>query len=163
MRGHRTDQQAATAQVDLSHIRLLVLDEADKVLEAGKGFMEQVDVIYAACSKSERLSTCLFSATLPEWVEQIASSVLHSPTSVVVGAKNVSSLNVDQSLLFVGQVRPLGQTSPPTTTTHRTAALFLMMQASLTETTSHHDLYLLFLGALAHPYLREGVYGAATR
>jgi superfamily II DNA/RNA helicase len=63
-----------------------------------------VDVIYAACSESAHLSTSLFSATLPDWVEQIASSVLHSPMSIVVGAKNVSSLNVDQSLLFVGQV-----------------------------------------------------------
>lgn len=67
--------------------------------------MEQVDVIYATCSKSKKLSKCLFSATLPDWVEQIASSILHSPTSVIVGAKNVSSLNVEQSLLFVGQVR----------------------------------------------------------
>ena len=89
-----------------------MLDEADKVLEAGKGFMEQVDVIYAACSKSAHLSTSLFSATLPDWVEQIASSVLHSPTSVVVGPKNVSSLNVDQSLLFVGQVRSPAPSSP---------------------------------------------------
>lgn len=92
------------AQVNLSHLRLLILDEADKVLEAGKGFMEQVDVVFAACSKSASLSTSLFSATLPDWVEQIASSVLQSPTSIVVGAKNVSSLDVDQSLLFVGQV-----------------------------------------------------------
>jgi ATP-dependent RNA helicase DDX52/ROK1 len=92
-------------QIDLAHVRLLVLDEADKVLEAGKGFLEQVDVIFAACAKSANLSTSLFSATLPDWVEQVASSVLHSPTSIVVGAKNVSSLNVDQSLLFVGQAR----------------------------------------------------------
>lgn len=81
------------------------MDEADKVLEAGKGFIQQVDAIYAACAKSPRLSTCLFSATLPPWVDEVASSVMHAPTSIVVGAKNVSSLNVEQSLLFVGQVR----------------------------------------------------------
>ena len=91
-------------QVDLSHVQLLVLDEADKVLEAGKGFIEQVDAIYAACAKSARLCTALFSATLPPWVDEVASSVMHAPTSIIVGAKNVSSLNVNQRLLFVGQV-----------------------------------------------------------
>eukprot|EP00892_Ulva_mutabilis_P000406 jgi/Ulvmu1/10366/UM061_0049.1 len=96
-------QSIQSAKVDLSHVRLLVLDEADKVLEAGKGFIEQVDAIYAACAASSGLSTGLFSATLPPWVDEVASSVMHSPTSIMVGAKNVSSLNVEQSLLFVGQ------------------------------------------------------------
>lgn len=104
-------------QVDLSHVRLLVLDEADKVLEAGKGFIQQVDAIYAAAAKSPRLSTCLFSATLPPWVDEVASSVMHAPTSIVVGAKNVSSLNVEQSLLFVGQVR--SRLQPRTSTLYR--------------------------------------------
>lgn len=105
-------KHVADVQVDLSHVQLLVLDEADKVLEAGKGFIEQVDAIYAACAKSPRLSTGLFSATLPPWVTEVAGSVMHAPTSIVVGAKNVSSLNVEQSLQFVGQVRSSAR-SPP--------------------------------------------------
>ena len=49
--------------------RFLVLDEADKLFELG--FMEQVDGIIAACSHKD-IVRALFSATLPEKVEELA-------------------------------------------------------------------------------------------
>jgi hypothetical protein len=95
-------------QVSLAGLKLIVLDEADKLFEANKGFMEQMDAVFTACRACVGLTRCLFSATLPEWVEQVAGSVLQVSTSIIVGAKNSASQNVQQSLLFVGQVR-----SPP--------------------------------------------------
>lgn len=92
-------------QITLRHLRTLVLDEADKLFEAGKGFLEQVDAVFAACAACKRLTRCLFSATLPEWVEQVAGSVLQEPVSVIVGAKNAACRSVAQSLRFVGKVR----------------------------------------------------------
>ena len=84
-----------------------MLDEADKLFESGKGFLEQLDAILTACKPCCNLCRCLFSATLPDWVEQLAGSVLHEPTSIVVGAKNSAAETVQQSLLFVGRVRSI--------------------------------------------------------
>ena len=50
-------------------VRYLVLDEADKLFEMG--FVEQVDgILAAACHKD--VVHALFSATLPEKVEDLA-------------------------------------------------------------------------------------------
>ena len=49
--------------------RFLILDEADKLFELG--FMEQVDGIIAACNHKD-VVRALFSATLPEKVEELA-------------------------------------------------------------------------------------------
>ena len=57
----------------LPQARFLVLDEADKLFELG--FMEQVDGIIAACSHKE-VVRALFSATLPEKVEELARCVV---------------------------------------------------------------------------------------
>jgi ATP-dependent RNA helicase DDX52/ROK1 len=46
-----------------------VLDEADKLFELG--FMEQVDGVIAACTHNS-IVRALFSATLPEKVEELA-------------------------------------------------------------------------------------------
>lgn len=45
----------------------------------------------------------LFSATLPEGVEALASSVLQAPLRLTVGPRNVPTSTVGQRLLFVGQ------------------------------------------------------------
>lgn len=97
----------------LQHLKLIVLDEADKLFESGRGFLEQLDAILAACKGCESLCRCLFSATLPEWVERLASSVLQEPTSIIVGAKNAAATSVQQNLLFVGRVRPAASTLEP--------------------------------------------------
>lgn len=91
-------------QVSLASLRLLVLDEADKLFEASKGFLQQLDAIFAACAASRGLVRSLFSATLPEWVQNVAGSVLQDPAHVTVGVRNAACSNVQQSLLFVGQV-----------------------------------------------------------
>ncbi len=45
----------------------------------------------------------LFSATLPEGVEELASSVLQSPLRLVVGPRNAPTSAVSQHLMFVGR------------------------------------------------------------
>jgi superfamily II DNA/RNA helicase len=62
----------------------LVLDEADKLFEMG--FVEQIDGIVAACSKPD-VQRSLFSATLPETVEELARSIMHDPVRMVVGER----------------------------------------------------------------------------
>ncbi|CAI7902102.1 unnamed protein product, partial [Closterium sp. NIES-53] len=89
----------AEKKVDLSRVQHLVLDEADKLFEMG--FVEQIDGVMAACSLPA-LTRSLFSATLPEAVEQLARSVMHDPVRIVVGDRNAAAETVQQKLVFVG-------------------------------------------------------------
>ena len=95
------------------------LDEGDKLLEAGEDtFLTQVDSIISACGPSlseklkkskkkkgkkgkkkgkeeeagaSRVQRCLFSATLPPQVEELARSFLIDPLRITVGQRSVSS------------------------------------------------------------------------
>jgi ATP-dependent RNA helicase DDX52/ROK1 len=86
--------------LSLHTVSLLVMDEADKLLELG--FLEQVDAILAACSHAQ-LQRCLFSATMLPVVEDLAATVLRHPIKIVVGAKNAAAETVAQRLLFCGR------------------------------------------------------------
>ncbi|KAJ3324225.1 DEAD (Asp-Glu-Ala-Asp) box polypeptide 52 [Boothiomyces sp. JEL0866] len=81
-------------------VRHLVLDEADKLLEAG--FLEQVDDVFSACTDS-KLQISLFSATIPSGVEELAKSFMKDPLRIVVGLKNSATDTINQKLLYVGQ------------------------------------------------------------
>ncbi|DBA84948.1 TPA: hypothetical protein ACH3X2_005689 [Trebouxia sp. C0005] len=86
-------------QVNLASVQFLILDEADKLFE--QGFVSHIDRIILACSNPD-IVRGLFSATLPEGVEELASSVLQSPLRLVVGPRNAPTSAVSQRLLFVG-------------------------------------------------------------
>lgn len=67
-----------------SSVQHLVLDEADRLLEAG--FLDQTDSILAACSHPN-LRKALFSATLPAGVEEMAKTFMVDECRVIVGTK----------------------------------------------------------------------------
>ena len=67
-----------------SSVRHLVLDEADRMLDAE--FMDQIQEIVGACSNSH-LQKALFSATLPSGAEKIAMEMVNNPIRIVVGLK----------------------------------------------------------------------------
>ncbi|KAI8382427.1 P-loop containing nucleoside triphosphate hydrolase protein [Blakeslea trispora] len=86
-------------EVDLSAVKHLVLDEADKLLD--QGFLDQTDEIFAACS-SNAIQKSLFSATFSSHVEELAKTVMKDPIRIVIGAKNAATDTIDQELLFTG-------------------------------------------------------------
>jgi len=87
-------------EITLSQVGLMIMDEADKLLDMG--FLEQTDEIMARCDESN-LRRALFSATLPEGVEELARTVLRNPIRVVIGTRNACNELIDQNLLFVGR------------------------------------------------------------
>jgi len=56
--------------LDLSELDIAVLDEADEMLNMG--FADDVEQIMESSGEDEKVQMCLFSATTPPWVKQIA-------------------------------------------------------------------------------------------
>lgn len=86
-------------KLDLSKVEFLVLDESDKLFELG--LVEQVDAVVKACSNPSILRS-LFSATLPDTVEELARTIMHDAVRVIIGRKNSASESIKQKLIFVG-------------------------------------------------------------
>lgn len=70
--------------VNLSTVNVVVLDEADEMLNMG--FKDSIDAILSETPADKR--TWLFSATMPREVERIARTYMSSPVELSAGKKN---------------------------------------------------------------------------
>lgn len=84
-------------KVDLSHVRNLVLDEADEMLDMG--FQEDLDAILEQTPTEKR--TLLFSATMPNEVRRIASNYMNDPFEITIGTKNSGAVTVSHQAYIV--------------------------------------------------------------
>ncbi|OSD05778.1 P-loop containing nucleoside triphosphate hydrolase protein [Trametes coccinea BRFM310] len=84
--------------LELNNVRHIVLDEADRMLDAE--FLEQVQEVIAACTHPD-VQKAVFSATLPANAEKVAMSMLRNPIRVVVGLKDTPLPLIAQSLTYV--------------------------------------------------------------
>src|SRR3954462_10021641 len=69
--------------LNFRHVKILVLDEVDRMLDMG--FLPDVRRIVEQISTDRQ--TLLFSATLPPEIERLAAWVLHEPEVVEIGAR----------------------------------------------------------------------------
>ncbi|RDX89760.1 DEAD-box ATP-dependent RNA helicase 7, partial [Mucuna pruriens] len=86
--------------LDLSHLRFRVLDEADEMLRMG--FVEDVELILGKVQDVGKVQTLLFSATLPAWVKHISAKFLkpEKKTADLVGNEKMkASTNVRHIVL----------------------------------------------------------------
>lgn len=86
--------------VDLSHIALLVLDEADRMLDMG--FLPQVRRIVDEM-KGDHRQTLMFSATISGTVERIAAEFLTNPATVQVNSKRVEPSSIEQRIYHIDE------------------------------------------------------------
>ncbi|MEK9662560.1 MAG: DEAD/DEAH box helicase [Alphaproteobacteria bacterium] len=82
---------------DLRDVQLLVLDEADRMLDMG--FIRDVRRIVAAVPEDRQ--SLLFSATMPGEVTKLAHEILHEPQRIDIAPKKVTVEAIEQSVHFV--------------------------------------------------------------
>jgi ATP-dependent RNA helicase RhlE len=82
---------------DLRHVEVLVLDEADRLLDAG--FEVPVKRIAGATPRDRQ--TLLFSATMPPAIAALARQLLRDPVSVAVAPVATPAERVDQAVVHV--------------------------------------------------------------
>ncbi len=85
--------------MDLTGVEVLVLDEADQMLDLG--FIHALRRIVALVPKTRQ--TLLFSATMPKAIQQLAMQFLTDPAHVSVAPAATTVERVDQFVCFVNQ------------------------------------------------------------
>ncbi len=85
--------------VDVSAIEMLVLDEADRLMDMG--FMPQVRKIISQLPKERQ--TLMFSATIDQRVERIAAEFLIEPITVRVNNQQIEPKEIEQQIFHVNE------------------------------------------------------------
>ena len=91
--------------IDLSHLKHLVLDEADRMLDMG--FFEDIMRIIAALPKNRQ--TLLFSATMPPRIRSMAKEILRDPREVSIAISRPAE-KIQQVIYFTEDAQKIPMT-----------------------------------------------------
>lgn len=94
---------ATRGDLDLSHVRELVLDEADEMLDMG--FLPDVERIVALVPSNRQ--TLLFSATMPGQIIALARRYMNQPTHIRASEPGDESATVDAIEQHVWRAHPM--------------------------------------------------------
>ena len=81
----------------MKDVQIFVLDEADRMLDMG--FIHDVKKVIEQLPKKRQ--TLLFSATMPQEIEELADTILHNPAKVSVTPPATTVEAIEQSVYFV--------------------------------------------------------------
>lgn len=83
--------------IRLNDIKIVILDEADEMLNMG--FVEDIQTILQETPESRQ--TLLFSATMPRSIQNLAQRFMKDPELIAVKSKEVTVANIEQQYLEV--------------------------------------------------------------
>ena len=87
-------------RINFSRLEMLVLDEADRMLDMG--FIDDVETIASATPTNRQ--TLLFSATLDNAIDKIASRLLKSPKRIQIATQKAKLDNIEQRLHYTDDI-----------------------------------------------------------
>ncbi len=95
--GRVIDHLQNTASFDFDRLAVLVLDEADRMLE--EGFQDELEEIVRNCPRSRQ--TLLFSATMTDRVEQLVRLSLNRPVRLFIDMPGMLARTLEQSFVRI--------------------------------------------------------------
>jgi superfamily II DNA/RNA helicase len=87
-------------RIDFSRLEMLVLDEADRMLDMG--FIDDVERIASATPATRQ--TLLFSATLDNAIDRVAARLLKLPKRIQIATQQARLDNIEQRLHYVDDI-----------------------------------------------------------
>ena len=92
---------AQQGTLDLSQVQVLILDEADRMLDMG--FIHDIKKVLALVPKQKQ--TLLFSATFSDEIRELANGLLRNPVSIQVTPRNTTVQRITQTIHPVGRAK----------------------------------------------------------
>ena len=89
--------------LDLSQLRMLVLDEADEMLRMG--FIDDVEAVLKKTPATRQVA--LFSATMPAQIKRIAQTYLKDPAEIAIKSQTSTAENIRQRFWMVSGINKL--------------------------------------------------------
>ncbi|MBT9475930.1 DEAD/DEAH box helicase [Polaromonas sp.] len=99
---------AGQGTLDLSQVQILILDEADRMLDMG--FIHDIKKVLALVPKQKQ--TLLFSATFSDEIRELTNGLLRNPVSIQVTPRNTTVQRITQT------VHPVGRSKKKALLTH---------------------------------------------
>lgn len=84
---------------NLSRIKVVVLDEADRMLDIG--FLPEINRILKLCPQDRQ--TMLFSATMPQEIAKVAANHMKLPLRIEVAPQGTASETIEQEMFIVNK------------------------------------------------------------
>lgn len=95
----RLDDLMEQRHFRLNDVKMLILDEADRMLDVG--FLPQIKRIFQQAPKDRQ--TMLFSATMPPAIANLASAFMKMPLRIEIAPQGTSAENVEQEVFIVSK------------------------------------------------------------
>ena len=87
--------------IDLSSVEMLILDEADRMLDMG--FIHDIKRVIATLPKQRQ--NLMFSATFSDDIRKLAHGFLNNPATIDIAPRNAAADTVEQRVVYVDKGR----------------------------------------------------------